>query len=216
MVVLRNPRWNAGVPYHDIGILVFTRSQWQADMQGNLSYCAGGVEVELAHNNIPPHDVWVWGAADRAWVWGDGKSVADIVSNPVPGSYALNGWLYDTATFGGAAHPELMMSKQSSIQKPVQTPVFVDAMWVDLWPSETDLPSTDLYNGRLETGMTRCTIARHGAVAANAPRNFDIRQSLPGSVNMGMADGHVQSVKLENLWNYSWHLNWTPPSKRPQ
>ncbi len=41
---------------------------------------------------IPPHDVW--GAADRAWVWGDGKSVADIVTNPVPGSYALNGWLY--------------------------------------------------------------------------------------------------------------------------
>lgn len=163
---------------------------------------------------VPPHDVW--GAADRAWVWGDGKSPNDIVTNPVAGSYALNGWLYDTATFGGAAHPEYMMSKQSPIQKPSQTPVFVDAMWVDLWPLETNLPSRDLYNGTMETGMTRCTIARHGGIAANAPRNFDINQRLPGSVTLGMADGHVELVKLENLWNYSWHLDWKPPAIRPR
>ncbi|HXP62185.1 MAG TPA: prepilin-type N-terminal cleavage/methylation domain-containing protein [Dongiaceae bacterium] len=163
---------------------------------------------------VPPHDVW--GAADRAWVWGSGRSPADIVTNPVPGSYALNGWLYDRATFGGAAHPEYMMSKQSSIQKPSQTPVFVDAMWVDLWPLETSLPSRDLYNGSLETGMTRCTIARHGGIAASAPRNFDIRQRLPGSVNIGMVDGHVEPAKLENLWKYYWHLDWNPPALRPR
>jgi type II secretory pathway pseudopilin PulG len=167
-----------------------------------------------APSPVPPHDVW--GAADHAWVWGDGRSVNDIVTNPVPGSYALNGWLYDRATFGGAAHPELLMSKQSLIQKPSQTPVFVDAMWVDLWPLETDLPCTDLYHGRLDTGMTRCTIARHGGSASSAPRNFDIRQRLPGLVNIGVADGHVQSVPLEELWNWNWHLDWSPPSLRPK
>lgn len=118
--------------------------------------------------------------------------------------------------FGATAHPEYMMSKQSMIQKPSQTPVFVDAMWVDVWPLETDLPCTDLYNGSLQTGMTRCTIARHGGVAASAPRNFDIRQRLPGSVNIGMADGHVEAVKLENLWNCFWHLDWNPPAIRPR
>lgn len=163
---------------------------------------------------LPPHDVW--GAANRGWVWGDGKSPANIVTNPVPGGYALNGWLYDTATFGGGEHPELMMSKQSAIQNPSQTPVFVDAMWVDLWPLETDRPSQDLYNGELATGMTRCAILRHGGIAANAPRAFDIRQRLPGSVNIGMADGHAQLVKLEDLWTYDWHLNWTPPQVRPR
>jgi hypothetical protein len=30
-----------------------------------------------------------------------------------------------------------------------------------------------------------------------------------------MADGHVQKVKLENLWQYYWHLNWDPPATRP-
>lgn len=167
-----------------------------------------------APSPVPPHDVW--GAANRAWVWGSGRSPADIVTNPVPGSYALNGWLYDRPTFGGAEHPEYMMSKQSSIQRPSQTPAFVDAMWVDLWPLETSLPSRDLYNGSLETGMTRCTISRHGGIAANAPRNFDIRQRLPGSVNLGIADGHVESAKLENLWRYYWHLDWNPPALRPR
>ena len=163
---------------------------------------------------VPPHDVW--GAADRAWVWGSGRSPADIVSNAVPGSYALNGWLYDKVMFGATSHPEYMMSKQSSIQKPSQTPVFADAMWVDVWPLEADRPCTDLYNGSLETGMTRCTIARHDTAPANAPRNFDIRQRLPGSVNIGMADGHVEAVRLENLWNCYWHLNWQPPALRPR
>jgi prepilin-type N-terminal cleavage/methylation domain-containing protein/prepilin-type processing-associated H-X9-DG protein len=163
---------------------------------------------------VPPHDVW--GAADRAWVWGSGRSPSDIVTNPVPGSYALNGWLYDRIMFGATTHPDYMMSKQSSIQKPSQTPVFVDAMWVDVWPLETDLPCTDLYNGSLQPGMTRCTIARHSGVAAKAPRTFDIRQGLPGSVNIGMADGHVQSVRLEELWNCYWHLDWNPPTLRPR
>ena len=163
---------------------------------------------------VPPHDVW--GAADRAWVWGSGRSPADIVTNPVPGSYALNGWLYDRAMFGAAPHPEYMMGKQSLIQKPSQTPVFTDAMWVDVWPLETDLPCTDLYNGSLQTGMTRCTITRHGVVAANAPRNFDIRQKLPGSVNIGMADGHVELARLETLWTFYWHLDWEPPVVRPR
>src|SRR5689334_4044232 len=43
------------------------------------------------------------GAADLVWTWG--------ASNHFIGSYALNGWLYDEATFGGAMHPEFMMSK---------------------------------------------------------------------------------------------------------
>jgi prepilin-type N-terminal cleavage/methylation domain-containing protein/prepilin-type processing-associated H-X9-DG protein len=163
---------------------------------------------------VPPHDVW--GAADRAWVWGSGRSPADIVTNPIPGSYALNGWLYDRVMFGATAHPEYMMSKQASIQKPSQTPVFVDAMWVDVWPLETDLPCTDLYDGSLQTGMTRCTIARHGGNASNAPRSFDINQRLPGSVNIGMADGHVEMTKLEGLWNCYWHLDWNPPAIRPR
>jgi len=154
-----------------------------------------------------------WGAADRTWVWGGqhGKN-----TNVYHGSYGLNGWLYDKPTWGSRAHPELLMGKQSLIQKPSQTPVFLDAMWVDLWPMETSLPSKDLYNGVYkDDGMARCTIARHGGNPAKAPKAFDTSQRLPGAIVIGMADGHVATVKLENLWQCYWHLNWVPPATRP-
>lgn len=156
------------------------------------------------------------GAADLTWFWSH--------SSPgYSGSYALNGWLYDTNAYGGASYPQFMMSKQSAIQKSSQTPVFSDAMWVDAWPLETDPPCPDLYDGTRDDGtpgsdgMKRLTIARHGgANPASAPQDFDTSQKLPGAINIGLADGHVELVKLENLWNYYWHLNWNPPSLRPQ
>jgi prepilin-type processing-associated H-X9-DG protein len=111
-----------------------------------------------------------------------------------------------------------MMSRQSAIQKPSQTPVFLDAMWVDAWPLETDPPCSDLYHGnRGYDGMQRLTIARHGGGSpGSASQDFDTSQKLPGAINIGLADGHVELVKLENLWSYYWHLNWTPPIPRPQ
>ena len=168
----------------------------------------------LTHDPVPvvPDDP---GTADLTWAWQN-----TVSNNVITGSYALNGWLYDQATYAGAAHPEFMMSKQSMIQKPSQTPVFFDAMWVDTWPLETDPPADDLYNGSVDvvaTGMQRCTIMRHGAGnPASAPRVFDTSQRLPGALNMGMADGHVELLKLEELWQCYWHLNWVPPSPRPQ
>ena len=52
MITLRHPQWQAGVPYQDIPILVFTRPQWDALHQGKLwpSLYAGGIMEELWHN----------------------------------------------------------------------------------------------------------------------------------------------------------------------
>jgi prepilin-type processing-associated H-X9-DG protein len=151
------------------------------------------------------------GAADLTWSWFDN-------TNLLIGSYAFNGWLYNIATYGGSAYPQFMMTKQSMIQKPAQTPVFCDAVWVDTWPLETDPPADDLYNGAwLDPGMPRCTIARHAAgPPGSAPRAFNTAKLMPGALNIGMADGHVQLVRLEQLWQCYWHLNWVPPSPRPE
>lgn len=152
----------------------------------------------------------VVGTADMTWVWANADP--DIYA----GSYALNGWLYDIVRAGAEEHPEFMMSKQSLIQKTSQTPVFLDSTWVDFWPLESDQPSPDLYDGGYpDTGMSRCTIMRHGGKTATAEMNFDITQPLPGSLNVSMADGHVEFVPVESLWQYYWHLNWQPPSPRP-
>jgi len=160
----------------------------------------------------PPGSVDIYrGAADLTWNWQDKDS-------SYLGSYAFNGWLYDKAAYGGRGNPEFMFPRETTIQHPSQTPVFLDSIWVDLWPLETDPPSDDLYYGTWENGgMPRCTIVRHGSGnPAAAPRVFDTRQRLPGAINIGMADGHVELVKLESLWQCYWHLNWTSPATRPQ
>jgi len=160
----------------------------------------------------PPDAVDIYrGAADLTWDWKDNDS-------SYVGSYAFNGWLYDQASYGGRDHPEFMISREAKIQHPSQTPVFLDSIWVDLWPLETDPPSEDLYYGTWENGgMPRCTIARHGTSnPAKAPRVFDTSQRLPGALNIGMADGHVELVKLENLWQCYWHWEWAAPAMRPQ
>lgn len=163
------------------------------------------------HERSPVPNENTFGTADLTWVW------TDAVTNIYTGSYALNGWLYDTVKFGAEGHPEYMMSKQSLIERPTQTPVFCDSVWTDLWPLESDLPRADLYNGAgEETGMTRSTIVRHGGNPGRAPRDFDISQKMPGAINIGAADGHVEIAKLEDLWQYYWHRNWNPPAIRPR
>ncbi len=160
------------------------------------------------------------GLADRAWVrWTeDGKTM-------FYGSYGYNGWLYSDATMNGVNvrdnHQEFMFRKESNIQQPARTPVFFDNNWVDQWALETDRPARDLYAGipfsQPGDDMARCTIARHGGrSAARAPRNLAPGDKLPGAINMGMADGHTEQVKLESLWGLAWHLDWQTPATRPQ
>jgi prepilin-type N-terminal cleavage/methylation domain-containing protein len=167
--------------------------------------------------NNPPMHGNEQGYADRAWVrWtSDGKTM-------FYGSYGYNGWLYSDLKVSEPGDPKQLQlfTRESSIQKPAQTPVFFDENWVDTWPEEIDQPSPNLYVG-LPIGPSvnligRATIARHGGrSASSAPRNISAGQKMPGAINMGMTDGRAAQVKLEDLWDYYWHLDWQPPAVRP-
>ena len=163
------------------------------------------------HAPSPLPDKKTFGTADATWVF------IYSSNNLVACSYGLNGWLYNKAKSTGALHPEFSFSKEALVQKPTQTPVFVDSIWMDFFPLETDVPSLDLYDGDMANGLARCTIARHAAGnPASAPRDFDTGRLLPGAINMGLADGHAELMNLENLLQLYWHLNWVPPAARPQ
>jgi len=157
------------------------------------------------------------GTADRAWVrWSEDNKIM------VYSSYGYNGWLYSDLLLKNPSNnnPAFLFTRENTVDKPTQTPVFVDANWVDLWPLETDRPSPNLYEGwptdRSQDTIGRCTIARHGpASPSRAPRNIPPQQKPPGAINMGLADGHAELVKLQNLWNYSWHRDWQHPSRMP-
>jgi len=166
----------------------------------------------------PPASGNEQGYADRAWVrWTSDKKTM------FSGSYGYNGWLYSDLKFSEPGDPkqQQIFTKESAIQKPALTPVFLDENWVDLWPEETDRPYTNLYTGQpfgtSPNQMGRCTIARHGSrSASSAPRNFLTSGKMPGAINIGLADGHTELVKLEDFWKYYWHLNWQPPATRPE
>jgi prepilin-type processing-associated H-X9-DG protein len=110
--------------------------------------------------------------------------------------------------------------KDSEIKYPAGTPLFADGVWLDCWPTVDDPPAKDLYGGYHGTGFDgeigRMTIPRHGnGSAAKAPRNFNPKERLPGSINLAFFDGHVESSKLENLWNFYWNKTWIPQNPRP-
>jgi prepilin-type N-terminal cleavage/methylation domain-containing protein/prepilin-type processing-associated H-X9-DG protein len=154
------------------------------------------------------------GTADTAWVrWtSDGKTMFH-------GSYAYNGWLYENKRIRQDQR-QFYIESDASIESPSQTPVFLDANWVDLWANATDSPAQNLYEGRPfrigNNDMGRATIVRHGGGhPGSAPRDLQPGQTMPGAIHIAFFDGHVELVRLENLWTYHWHREWVRPNARP-
>jgi len=168
------------------------------------------------------------GTAANAWVFPDN-------SNPSPtntGSYAINGWTYNTKDTNTPAvlkySPDSpsgsYFPNESSIHFPSTTPYFVDSMWVDIFPTATDTPQnpTDLFHGYSTTTwpanyqMGRACIARHGSKSpGSAPESASSSSQFPGSVNISCTDGHVENTKLDHLWSFTWSGTYVPPAKRP-
>jgi prepilin-type N-terminal cleavage/methylation domain-containing protein/prepilin-type processing-associated H-X9-DG protein len=149
------------------------------------------------------------GTADSAWHW--------TLSNPqYASSYGYNSWL-DGGIGNTNNYPNGPYKNDSAVQNSVLTPMFADSVWINCDPTEKDAPARDLYNGdQSKEGMPRVTIARHGGRAAgSAPRNVPIGTPMAGAINIGFTDGHVENVKLENLWTLYWHRGWQPPAIRP-
>ena len=178
------------------------------------------------------------GTTINAWIWGI-PSDPDNPSSPLvntTGSYGLNGWLYKYETgMGSFIDPGDVLRffpSDTAILHPSQTPMFVDALWADLWPYQGGTPddhngSWELYsdNNQANTttikqgvnqGMARCCIARHsnrGPVGGTTKVSGSVVPLWIGGVNVSLADGHAEFSKLENLWDYTWNMNEVPASR---
>ena len=152
------------------------------------------------------------GDAAHPWSWGADQGTTY-------GSYAINGWRYAWVNGTQLYFPDKQtwcFPRDSAAANTAQIPFFTDAIWPDEWPMETDYPNGDLYNGGTGTEMQRCLITRHGGVVPiNAPTAANVTQKLPGAINVACGDAHVELSRLDNLWNFQWHLNWVVPNPRP-
>jgi prepilin-type N-terminal cleavage/methylation domain-containing protein/prepilin-type processing-associated H-X9-DG protein len=192
---------------------------WLPAVMKNLSWNWNAILCPTAATPIEsrPND-FVKGSAVNAWSW------FGTPQAPTNGSYVINAWLYSTTVttqFGyGYDTISNYFAKDTAIRYPTTTPVFADGIWPDMWPMPTDPPTDDLIQSsdpeNLPSGsMTLATIARHGVAPVNAYSDVDTSQPLPGLVNVGLADGHVESSKLDNLWLYTWNANYVPAAQRP-
>jgi prepilin-type N-terminal cleavage/methylation domain-containing protein/prepilin-type processing-associated H-X9-DG protein len=198
--------------------------------ESTLRFCP--VAVNVVNPNSGPGTQQ--GDAGHCWNW---NGAVDATNQ---GSYTINGWLYQmgTATSGptqwvpdnpsGSYYP-----KDSAIRFPSQTPEFGDGVWPDAWPDNStsivDGPNygtahINLYNPGIgpqvaagtpgSAPIARFMIARHGSAAPGslAPTAFFVRSttSIPGRINLSFADGHVETVFLNNLWQYYWSGNSVP------
>ena len=149
-----------------------------------------------------------FGSAHRTW--GPGVNGAPI--EQTYGSYAINGFLFlaadvnaDPGILNGGngffhypnAEGRHMWISPATAKQPTRVPAFADAIWLDAWPFETDVPPPNLINGGFDNGlvvpqeMQRVCIARHGK-----------------AVNVVFLDAHAETVPLPQLWQLKWHGDW--------
>ncbi len=136
------------------------------------------------------------------------------------GSYAFNYYLISPARSRRYSGPgnngtnELL--SETELPFPRSTPVTADGVFVWVTPVASDPPPANLNLNVLgASGMWIVAIPRHGKRPSSPPANWPASQPLPGAVNVSMFDGHVELVKLDNLWQLYWHKNYQPPDKRP-
>lgn len=159
------------------------------------------------------------GSANTAWSWPSDSFVPGTREPRWTGSYALNGWMYKGDWTIRDNRPATLNAFRTDgdITHPSSTPIFSDGMWVDAWPKETDTPARNLLEGATTLGfMSVLTISRHGAGPNPAYANIPPGGRLPGAINVAFFDGHVALAQLEQLWQFHWHRNWTPPTTRPR
>jgi prepilin-type N-terminal cleavage/methylation domain-containing protein/prepilin-type processing-associated H-X9-DG protein len=220
----------AGTMYqNDYGPLAYDpNTLWISALMQYQSQVAYIRYCPSAGTNNVPRNLYItqsWnGTATYAWGFDYYTNIA---------CYTVNGWLYGkgsgasqwatTQTGVGAGG---LFGKLDNVTHTAQTPMFCDGTWPDAWPNSGTanhtgdvLPSpVNLFageiNGNIGQMMGRVLIARHGTKGpAAAPTSVPFAGLLPGGINMGMCDGHVEYSRLNNLWSYYWHALSVPHAK---
>jgi prepilin-type processing-associated H-X9-DG protein len=149
-------------------------------------------------------------------------------------SYTYNGWVgyplawrvgvQEGTGFDVLAHPGFFRLEEQ-ILHPSLTPALGDGVYPWGKPLADDLPPVDLTGGLAPggwqaldgpfRGMFLYSIPRHGSRPRRMPAAHPPGAPLPGRINMGFYDGHVEQVPLERLWQLHWHRDYVPPARRP-
>jgi len=216
---------NKGIPWGQVNRLWFTP----------LNAVQNGEGIHLLCPLAPPpattYTFIAQGTANEAWTWyvlSDPNNPASpsVVTN---GSYGLNGWFYQYSSsmdgFISSSDATRFFGSAAAVTHPSLTPMFLDALWPDLWPYQGGIP--DQYNSRnynlygnisvnigaTRQGIPRCMIGRHGICPPATASMYESTLILPWpdvGVNISLADGHVEYSSAQHLFQYYWNRNAVP------
>ena len=150
---------------------------------------------------LPPPSGGGAGACDMPWQWETG----------ITGSYNFNGWLYtgtvpDYRSDIGAAQftADSFLNRHHCqyVHDPRARGCRLGGLLAH--PLRSAQPKPSISPGERKTRRPLNALSPRAMVgdSARAPRNFNITQKLPGTINLGLSDGHVESSPLEHLWQY--------------
>ena len=196
---------------------------WAQKEQGRARFgwtCPAAPASRLRYRTDPTHGTVRSAWTNAYWMSNNGYTF-ELAPEFVGGSYALNYYLLDAARARRAQGmlptgywTPVRFAKEGEVERPSATPVVLDSTFWWTMPLETDPPPGDLSTGAF-SGMGQQAIPRHGGRPNPVPTSWAADQPLPGAVNAVMFDGHVESVKLDNLWQLYWHKDYQSPAKRP-
>jgi prepilin-type N-terminal cleavage/methylation domain-containing protein len=135
------------------------------------------------------------------------------------GSFLFNTWIGGLPFRGTEAGlSENAYMNESAVLKPDLTPITGDCTWGAGTVLESDLPATDLTFGLtsgVNVGIMQLTVPRHGVTPSLIPVYWPPNARLPGFINIGCYDNHIEHTPLEKLWAFYWHCRYKPPAARP-
>ena len=116
------------------------------------------------------------------------------------GSYAMNNWVYRAGSVNGIPSAQNgSFYEIKKIQNDTVVPVFVDSIWHDIVPRQTDgiayntlAPATSGNDQRGTRSLADAVINRHEK-----------------KVVISYWDGHVEPTKLEMMFTVKWSRGWT-------
>jgi prepilin-type N-terminal cleavage/methylation domain-containing protein/prepilin-type processing-associated H-X9-DG protein len=171
----------------------------------------------------PPPGKATMGTIESAWNFSTKNNLGQQMGSNTDmiASYAMNGAFVvaQNKSDDGPGDPSTFV-RESQVTRPAGSPLVADAVWEVVTPQAVDPPARDLYTGDSTStsaygSMRFMNIPRHGNRPRPIPRDWPRSSLLPGAVNVGFFDGHVQPVKLDGLWQLYWYRDYRPPWKRP-
>jgi prepilin-type N-terminal cleavage/methylation domain-containing protein/prepilin-type processing-associated H-X9-DG protein len=119
----------------------------------------------------------------------------NFAKSKAEGSYTINSWMqwpmgsyYEPSTDNERNRYWGMYMNSSA-----NVPLYGDGNWVDAWPRAENTPPQNYDGGDNTQGMRRYFVDRHNK-----------------GINLAYTDGHIDYIKLQELWVQNWHRGYQP------